>query len=341
MVTIRDIANEANVSIATVSMALNGKDCISVKTKKRVLEIARRLNYIPSVSAQILKTRRSRTLGLVVGNLSNTYFLDIVSAAEEMARSLSYQLFICDAGMSMENAMDCFRTLQAHNVDGILFSLSIHVEERFVEFVKDIVSHGTRMISLTRCMEAAEVPIVTFTDEEQVYETLSELVRMGHRRVGAIGGPEGSWMNQSRLGIFRRVMKENGILDENRIAHAALSIEEGKQAGLTLLKKHPDLTAVYGINDMVALGILLAAEELHISVPQQLSIVGCDGIPYVMFSSPKITTVATPRREIGRIAVKRLIDMIEGHETESPRITLIPSEIVRGESVCAPGIVTP
>ena len=115
MVTIRDIAIEANVSIATVSMALNGKDCISAKTTKKVLEAARKLNYIPSVSAQTLKTRRSRTLGLVVGNLSNTYFSDIVSAAEETARALSYQLFICDAGMRMENAMDCFRTLQAHN----------------------------------------------------------------------------------------------------------------------------------------------------------------------------------------------------------------------------------
>ena len=336
MVTIRDIANEANVSIATVSMALNGKDCISAKTKKKVLETARRLNYIPSVSAQTLKTRRSRTLGLVVGNLGNTYFSDIVSAAEETARALSYQLFICDAGMSMDNAMDCFRTLQAHNVDGILFSLSIHVDDRFAEFVKNIVNHGTKMISLTRCMEVPEVPIVTFTDEEQVYSVLSEMVCLGHRRVGAVGGPKGSWMNNSRLGIFRRVMRENGILDEDCIAHSALSIEDGKQEALKLLKEHPDLTAVYGINDMVALGILLAAEELGRSVPKDLSIVGGDGIPYVMFSSPKITTVATPRREIGRIAVKRLIDMIEGNEIESTRITLIPSEIVRGGSVWKP-----
>ena len=338
MVTIRDIAIEANVSIATVSMALNGKDCISAKTTKKVLEAARKLNYIPSVSAQTLKTRRSRTLGLVVGNLSNTYFSDIVSAAEETERALSYQLFICDSGMRMENAMDCFRTLQAHNVDGILFSLSIHVDDQFAEFVKEIVDHGTKMISLTRCMEVPEVPIVTFTDEEQVYTILSDLVGLGHRRVGAVGGPKGSWMNKSRLGIFRRVMKANGILDESCIAYSALSIEEGKQEALKLLKKHPDLTAVYGINDMVALGILLAAEELGMTVPRDLSIVGCDGIPYVMFSSPKITTVATPRREIGRMAAKRLIDMIEGNEMESTRITLIPCEIVKGESICEPGI---
>lgn len=337
MVTIRDIANEANVSIATVSMALNGKDCISAKTKKKVLETARKLNYIPSVSAQTLKTRRSRTLGLVVGNLGNTYFSDIVAAAEETARALSYQLFICDAGMSMENALDCFRTLQAHNVDGILFSLSIHVDERFANVVKDIVGHGTKMISLTRCIEVPEVPIVTFTDEEQIHNILSEMVHMGHQHVGAVGGPKGSWMNNSRLGIFRRVMRENGILDENCIAYSELSIEDGKQKALKLLQEHPELTAVYGINDMVALGILLAAEEIGRPVPETLSIVGGDGSPYVMFSSPKITTVATPRREIGRIAVRRLIDMIEGKEMESIPVTLIPSEIVRGGSVREPG----
>lgn len=336
MVTIRDIANEAKVSIATVSMALNGKECITAKTKKKVLDAAKKLNYIPSVSAQALKTRRSRTLGLVVGNLSNTYFSDIVSAAEEMARSLSYQMFICDAGMSVENALDCFRTLQAHGVDGILFSLSIQVDDIFIEFVKGIVEQGTRMISLTRCMETLEVPIVTFTDEEQVYETLSELVRLGHAKVGAIGGPEGSWMNNTRLGIFRRVMKENGILNEACITYSKLSIEDGRRGALDLLKERPELTAIYGINDMVALGILLAAEELGRRVPEDLSIIGSDGIPYVMFSSPKITTIATPRREIGRIAVRSLIDMIEGKELDQPHVTLIPSKVVQGGSVGRP-----
>lgn len=338
MVTIRDIANEANVSIATVSMALNDKDCITMKTKKKVLAAAQKLNYIPSASAQALKTRRSRTLGLVVGNLSNTYFSDIVSAAEETARSMDYSLFICDAGMDDANALRCFRDLQIHNVDGIMFSLSLNVDETFVRSIEEIVKSGTRMVSLTRCVEQTQIPIVTFTDEEQVYSVIANLVSLGHKRIGAVGAPEGSWMNDYRLNIFRRVMREYDILDEACIVYSPLSIEEGKAKVFGLLKEHPDITAVYGINDMVALGALEAAEELGLKVPGDLSVVGSDGIPFVRFTKPRITTVVTPRRDIGRIAAKTLIQMIEGKEENCTRVTLIPCEVGQGGSVAPPPI---
>jgi DNA-binding LacI/PurR family transcriptional regulator len=336
MVTIKDIANAAHVSTATVSMALNGKDCISKRTKNKILTIAKQMNYIPSVSAKALKTKRSRTLGLVVGHLANAYFIDIISAAEEIARQNGYNLFICDAGLSAENALECFQALKSRDVDGILFSLSLDVDELFVDALKSIVDSGTYIISLTRCVEDPKIPIVTFNDNEQVCQLITRLVALGHRYVGAIGAPRGSWINKYRLKEFSRVTSEYDIHRDDYITYAELTLDDGKRHALELLVNHPEITAIYAINDIVALGALQAAEELGRMVPEQLSLVGSDGIPVVSFTSPKITTVITPRKEIGRIATKKLIDLIEDRGAESENYITIPCICQEGGSIAKP-----
>lgn len=337
MVTIKDIAARAGVSIAAVSMALNGKGCIPESTRKRIASIAKDMKYVPSASAKALKTRRTQTLGLVVGNLGNPYFTDIITAAEESARSCGYNIFICDAGLSTSNAVDCFQALNARGVDGILFSLSLNIDDAFREELELLKRNGVKLVALTPCVDDPAIPVVSFAGEEEVKCLVRRLVSLGHRRIGAIAGPRGSWLNEKRFKSFTEVLEAEGLRDDDAIVHSSLSVEDGRAKALDLLRRRPDITALYGINDMVALGALQAARDLGLSVPGDLSIAGSDGIPVIWFTSPVITTIVTPRSQMGRMATERLINIIEGREEARGNNTFLPCTVEDGASVAAPG----
>jgi Transcriptional regulators len=180
VITIKDIANKAGVSSATVSMALNGKGNISEKTKRKLLRIAKEMNYIPSSSAKALKTNRSMTIGLVVGSLRNTYFTDIIASVEDVARHNGYDVFICDAERNLEKAGECLTALQSRGVDGIIFSLSLSITDEFSMKLRKMVDSGIKLVSLTRCVEDIGIPIVSFIDEECLRTMIERLFSNGH-----------------------------------------------------------------------------------------------------------------------------------------------------------------
>lgn len=333
MVTIKDVAKEAGVSIATVSMVVNNKGLISPRTTKKVERAIDKLNYVSNVSAKTLVTKRSNTIGLVVGSLRNSYFTELIAAVEDVARRNGYSVFICDAERSVDTALKSFRALQSRGVDGILFSLSINLNDDFINEVEQLTKDGITIISLTRCLKEINLSVVSFMDQEEIYEMVQEIVKLGHKKIGAIGAPCGSWLNESRLEIFKRVLREWNYLDEDLIECSGLSIEDGKQAALKLLNNHPEITAIYAINDVVAIGALQAARSLNIKVPEQLSIVGSDGIPVGELVTPVLTTVVTPRHEIGKIATELLIKKIEGQAVGENLLNLVPCTIRKGESL--------
>jgi LacI family transcriptional regulator len=333
MTTIRGIARLAGVSAAAVSMALNGKDGISETTRQRILECARELNYVPSGSAQALKTRRSHTLGLVVGNLSNPYFTDIITAAEATARESGYNIFICDAGMDTGNAIRALRALRSRGVDGILFSLAWQLGAELAAELDYLVRHGTSLVSLTPSVEHPRIQVFGFSDEAAMQALLDRLVTLGHRHIAGIGGPAGGWMNNHRLRTFHDVLVGHGLYNGNLVAYTELTIDDGREKILRLLTDHPEITALYCINDLVALGALQAARLLGKAVPEELSIVGSDGIPLVYFTTPAIATIVTPRLEIGRAGTRCLLDIIEGRLIPDGSVTTIACTCDYGASM--------
>ncbi len=336
MITIKDIAKAANVSIATVSMVLNKKDGISTKTREKVLKIAEQLNYVPSASAQALKTKRSHTLGIIIGQLSNSYSTDIIAAAEEVARQYGYDIFICNAELSVENTIQCLRAFSRRDVDGILVSVSVNPEQAYIDELHRLMDRGTQIVSLTRNLEGCGIPIVAFKDDDQVCQSITRLIALGHKQIAMLTAPKESWMNQHRPSMFKRVVQEYGVYNEDYIIHSEIDMYKAKENAIDLLTRHPEITAIYGINDMMALGILQAADQLGIKVPSELSIIGSDGIPYVNFTTPNLTTIMTPRYEIGKRGTKKIIDMIEGRDKDYEEFIVVPCTCLEGGSVSHP-----
>lgn len=332
MVTIKDVAKEANVSTATVSMVINKKPGISSSTTARVERVIKKLNYIGNANAKSLVTNRSMTLGLVVGSLRNSYFNEIIEAVEVTARRHGYSVFICDAAGSLDLAIESFKALQGRGVDGILISISLEASPAYLEAIANLVANGISVVSLTRMIPEEVVPVVSFLDTENIYELVQRLVSLEHRRIAAIGAPEGSWLNNYRLESYQRVMREWGIYDEDLITYTGLTIEEGRHAARRLLQENPDITAIFCTTDVAAIGAIQAAGELGIKVPEELSVTGCDGIPVGELITPRLTTVATPRTEIGRVATEMIVRLIEDDSVES-RITLFPCSVSEGASI--------
>lgn len=334
MVTIKDIARDTGFSIATVSMALNDKKGISLKTRNKVLKVAEAMQYVPSTAAQVLKTKKSHTLGLIIGQINNPFCIDIMDAVEKIARQHGYNIFICNAAMSCDKAIECLRALKARDVDGAVISLSIYPTPAYIQEVHNMVKSGMKIVSLSQTLEGCGVPMVAFSVTEQLTQMITRLIALGHKHIGMLAAPQGAWMN-NRLDVFRNVTQEYGLWHEDYIVYSDFDMYTAKKDALVLLQKHPELTAIVGVNDMVALGVLQAADQLGIQVPGELSIVGTDGIPYVNFTSPNIATVVVPCYSIGRLGTKKLIDLIEGR-VEDDEFLFLPCTCSEGGSVARP-----
>jgi Transcriptional regulators len=150
----------------------------------------------------------------------------------------------------------------------------------------------------------------------------------------AIAAPEGSWLNKYRLKIYSDMMRARGLFNPDYVTYASeLSISGGKESALALFRKHPEITAVVCINDVVAIGAMQAAKELGMSVPQDVSILGSDGNPFIQLTTPKISSVMTPRSEIGRFAAEKLVNMINNDATDDMTSIFIPCSCFDGESI--------
>lgn len=335
MVTIKDIAKDTGFSIATVSMVLNNKKGISPKTRTKVLKVAQDLQYLPSAAAQALKTKKSHTLGLVIGQINNPFCSDIMAGAEEVARQCGYNIFMCNAAMDCDKAIECLRVLKARDVDGAVVSLSNHPTPAYIAEVHRIVKSGMKIVSLSQTLEGQGVPMVAFSVTEQLTQLLTRLIALGHRHIGMLAAEEGAWMN-NRLDTFCAVMQEYNVWQERYVAYAGFDMYTAKEKAITLLKSYPQITAIVGVNDMVALGVLQAAEQLGLRVPQDLSIIGMDGIPYVNFTSPNIATVVVPCYEIGRIGTRKLVDIVEGRDDGESDAVFLPCTCSEGGSIACP-----
>ena len=330
--TIRDIARKTGVSIATVSMVLNNRPGVSEKTAQRIWDVVEEFNFVPSASAQALKTNHSRSIAMIVGHLNNAYHIDMITAAEEEAYKYGYQLFLCNANLSWQRTLEHIRTLRSRIVDGILLSVSMMPEEQSMRDILAIWNSGLPMVSLSSNTQDYPLPIVSFKLEEQISQAVRHLYDLGHREIGMVASPEGSWGNY-RLDSFRQAATELDIYTDAFVVYAENDLYSSKETIRKLLVSHPSITAIYAVNDMMALSVLQVADELGLSVPEQLSIVGTDGIPYVDFTRPNIATIRAPLKEIAQTATQKLISMIENKTSHGNERLLIPCTFTQGGSI--------
>ena len=327
-ITIEDVAREAGVSRQTVSRAVNGKGEISEATRRRVLAVADRLGYRPSLIARSLATRSSRTIGLVMPDIANPFFPEIARGAGEAAYGLGYQLFLSNTAEDSAREWSILRSLEEQWVAGLILCSSRLSDEQLIE----VSRRQAPLLLFNREVEGADVASLLVDDAGGAYAMMAHLVSAGHREIGLLLGPARSWSGMRRHEAYCARLKEAGIaVSDNRVVHGAPDVDGGRQAMAQLLAQSPDISAVFAYNDLMALGAMQACGEAGRRVPDDCAIAGCDDIPLAALATPALTTVNVDKTATGRRAMDMLYGIIAGAEG-SPRRELMPARLVVRES---------
>jgi len=332
-VTISDVAREAGVSLMTVSRAINDKGEISPSTRQHVLEVIERLGYRPSRIAQGLATQRTGTIGLVVPDIANPFFSDLARGAEDRAHVAGYHILVCNAGESPQRELSVLASLEEKRVDGlVLCSSRLHDSA-----LREALAYHPAAVLVNRRLAGADVGVVVLADEEGARLATQHLLESGHRAVGFLAGPLTSYSSRQRSKGYRAALAAAGIAGNPGWVHAcSYEVTGGRETTRALLAEHPELTALFCYNDLVAVGALQACADLGLRVPDDVAIAGFDDIPMAALVTPPLTTCRVPRHELGERAMGLLLDRIDGGQRGQvegcQEIVLDPELVVRASA---------
>jgi LacI family transcriptional regulator len=312
-ITMADVANQAGVSIMTVSRAVNGKEGISDETRLKVLEVIKTLGYRPSGIARSLATQKTLTLGLVVPDISNPFFSEVTRGVEQFANQHGYRVFLGNTEEDSLRELALIQSLEEKGVDGLILCSSRLEEDLLV----DIVGRLPAVVLINRRLLVPEndaaIDSVILDETGGAEQAVHHLISRGHSAIGFLAGPPASFSGRGRLLGYQRAMQSERLpIQPGWIFHCGPSVEAGQQAALQLLQEHPELSALFCYNDLVAVGALHAGSQLQRRVPQDLAIVGYDDIPLAALVFPSLTTCRSPRLDLGSHAVEALIQRIHG-----------------------------
>lgn len=326
MVTIKDIARIAGVSPSTVSRALNDSPLINEETKARIRRIAEELGYERNELARGLVKGTSGALGLVVPDITNPFFAEIARGVSDVAHTEGFGVLLCTTEENLTREAQYLRFLRRKRVDGLILCTVTADDPNLMELFRSAVP----FVLVSRLVRGLDVPFVVGDDKMGGRLAVEHLIGLGHKRIGFIGGPPNVQSSQDRMEAYREVLQDHGLLYRPQWAtFADFTQAAGRKAAHALLRRRPRPTAIFAANDVIALGVLEAAEELGFSIPGDLSVVGYDDISYAALPRIQLTTVAQPAYEMGRIAAEYLLSIFNGKAKEKLQHILHPRLVIR------------
>jgi LacI family transcriptional regulator len=329
---VKDVAARSGVSFQTTSKVLNGGGSVSDATRARILQAASDLGYVPNLQARSLVMQRTRTLGLIAGDFGDPGLSRCLAGAEQEARRQGYGLMLASIEPEGSGTEYALPAMMERRVDGILLAAPQMEDDRALSHVLD---RTMPIVSLNHITGAA-VTTVTADDEEAGYIATRHLLERGHRVVGALTGPRGRRLTQSRQRGYRRALDEAGLESANDLVEeAGVDVAGGGAALPRLLQRRGDVTAIFCQHDLVAVGALGALRTLGRRVPDDCSLVGCDGLDSAAFTNPPLTTVRVPFYDIGAEAMRVLLSLVAGGKAGEARVTL-PVRMITRSSTSGP-----
>lgn len=322
MVTIKDVAREAKVSVATVSRALNGGVGVTPATRGRVERVAARLRYVPMGAARSLVTRRTLAVGALLPDLYGEFFSELIRGIDLAARRHGLSLLLSSSHGNGDEAAVALRALQGR-VDGMLI-MSPHVDAAFLRKHLSGAVPAVLLDSAPRERRCAHVDIDNFGGAAMMTR---HLLAMGYRDLAFIDGPQGNHdAHERRRGFERALADARGAAA--RYLQGDYSEESGYRAGERLLaaRRRPD--AVFAANDMMAIGCLSAFNEAGVKVPDEIALVGFDDIPIARYMHPPLTTVRVRITELGQAALERLVEQMQAPEPAGADVTILACDVV-------------
>ena len=326
MTTIREVAESAGVSYATVSHVINNTRLVSPETRERVLAAMDALNYRPNALARSLRQGKTNTIGLVLPDSANPFFAEISRTIEDEAFKKGYSVFLCNTELDTQRELFYVDVLSKKQVDGIIF-VAAGDQADSLDF---LIRRSMPLVMIDRNVPNVKSDAVLTDHQLGGYLATCHLLELGHTRIACIAGPSTITPSAERIIGYRKALEEAGLsYQEELILRGDYHAQSGMELTHLILKMNPRPTAIFALNDLMALGALRAAAEDGYSVPKDLAVVGYDDLEIAHFTNPPLTTIAQPKKEIGVQAVKLLVDRMSLKSRPPSRIVLAPELIIR------------
>ncbi|MCD9023597.1 LacI family DNA-binding transcriptional regulator [Cohnella silvisoli] len=327
-ITIKDIARMANVSMTTVSKIINSKDKeISQATRERVNQIIREHNYTPNKIAQSMITKKTKTIGLVIPDVRNPFFTELARGAEDVANEHGYSVIFCNSDDNMQKEVTYINMLVEKMVDGILLAPAATREEKIESEI------NIRLPIITMDREAAIQGIkghVKIDNIKGAYDAVHYLVGLGHEEIVLFSGPVNNQTSMDRLEGYRKALEDNGLkFREDRWFAGDFKGKWTAEVVRSLMRDSVSFTALFCANDLIAIEAIKELQKCGIRIPEQVSVVGFDDIPFSSMVSPELTTVRQPSYEIGAKAAEMLVGHLKKSGKLPSPITLMPELTIR------------
>ncbi|MET8049479.1 MULTISPECIES: LacI family DNA-binding transcriptional regulator [unclassified Streptosporangium] len=307
-ITLKDVAAAAGVSRSTASRALSGSPLIAPETRVAVKEVADRMGYRPNRAASALRSKQSHVVGLVLNNLINASFHTIAEVVQRRAAAEGYQVMLCITDADPRREESFLRTLAAHGVDGLIMIGT----GKNTAMANALLAEGIGVVNVIRAAAESAAPSVLASDREGAHAATSHLLDLGHERIGFIGGLLSANSGLERFAGYEQALRERGRqVDESLVERGPFDSAFGAEATERLLRRNPEMTALFAANHEAVFGMLPTLVGAGVVIPEQLSLICYEDIPWLRWWQPPITVVDNGAHELGDLAMNLLLQQIE------------------------------
>ena len=329
--TMKDIARRTGLGLATISSYFNGGN-VREKNRIKIEEAIEELHYEVNEVARGLKTNATRTSGVVIPELNNTFCAEIITGLEDILRSHGYATIVCDCRTDKKLEQEAVEFLTRRRVDGII---NMPVDEEG-NHLKRFQKTGKPIVLIDRKIQGINCDSVLVDNKKAAEDAVRYFIERGHRNIGIIGGPEEVFTAQERMAGYYKALESAGIpVSESLIWHGDYTIQGGVRGLEELVQNNPEMTAVFVTNYEMTMGAMIGVNELGIRIPEQLSMIGFDNLQFARACNPKLTIVAQPTDGIAREVAKVMLNHLE-NAGETPGELFsekLETEIIAGKSV--------
>jgi len=328
---IRDVARLAGVSTTTVSHVVNNTRFVETDTRDKVLSAITRLRFRPNHIARSLAVRRSFSVGLIISDVANPYYNNVIKGVEAVALANKYTIYLFNANYDVPRSLDFIDSIVSRMVDGVMVMTS-RIEQPLIDEI--LACDLPAVLSDYDGKSSSNIGIVSIDFEHGIREMVAHLLGLGHRTFAYVSGDSNMRTSTIRWDIFVKVLAENGIpAADVHLCRGNFRIDGGRRALHEALAADPKPTALFAVNDMSAIGLLLEAQETGLSVPRDLSIVGVDNIDLGKEISPHLTTIAIPGHDLGKRSMGMLMEIINANRTGDAQDAARFHEVIQTELI--------
>lgn len=331
--TIKDIARMANVSIATVSRVVNHTGPVAKKTEKRVQDAMKELDYVPNNAARSLVTKSSKIIGVVVADILNPFYAEIIRAVQDRAEEQGYSVISCNTDEDIEKEKLAIQTLLQNQVSGIIMAggrgKGSYYDEHIIELSKRIP-----LVLADEYLEAEHIYSVVCNKSKGAYEAVRYLIGLGHEKIAMITGYADYKPSIEKVKGYKKALKEAGIVCRDEyLKYGDYHMYGGSQNLKQLMNLKEPPTAIFTANDLMAMGAIRELNELGYRVPEDISIIGFDDIIMNAYMVPPLTSVKQEMTKIGHLSVEILNQLFKGEAVKKKKTVIEPTLVIR--STCA------